>query len=299
MKTFSLIFLLVFASQLISAQNLKPYILGIESSDDISVVKEKIEAELQKNSLEIVGQYQPAADKNRWIIVFSSSELKEAVIEIGRLTGFASTLRVGITNEDGKTIVSYTNPAYWGNAYFRDDFEKVSSNYSAITTKLKSAMEASGSFVGTQFGSEKGVSSDDLHKYRYMFGMPRFEDTVELSDFGNYKTALARIESTITRGVPNVNMVYKLDVPGKDLTLYGFALSGDDGEEKFLPTIDINNPKHTAFLPYEVLVKDGQVLMLHGRYRIALSFPDLTMGTFSKIMSTPGNIEELLKQIVK
>jgi hypothetical protein len=39
--------------------------------------------------------------------------------------------------------------------------------------------------------------------------------------------------------------------------------------------------------------------MLHGRYRIALSFPDLTMGTFSKIMSTPGDIEDLLKQLVE
>jgi len=43
----------------------------------------------------------------------------------------------------------------------------------------------------------------------------------------------------------------------------------------------------------------GKVLMLHGRFRIAISFPDLTMGTFSKIMSTPGNIEDLLKQVVE
>jgi hypothetical protein len=38
--------------------------------------------------------------------------------------------------------------------------------------------------------------------------------------------------------------------------------------------------------------------MLHGRFRIALSFPDLTMGTFSKIMSTPGDIEEAMRQIL-
>ena len=66
-----------------------------------------------------------------------------------------------------------------------------------------------------------------------------------------------------------------------------------------MPIIDIGTPKHTAFLPYEVLVVGKKVHMLHGRYRIALSFPDLTMGTFSKIMSTPGDIEELLEQLVK
>ena len=80
--------------------------------------------------------------------------------------------------------------------------------------------------------------------------------------------------------------------------LYGFALGGPDGESKFLPIIDIANPKHTAFLPYEVLVMNNEVHMLHGRFRIALSFPDLTMGTFTKIMSTPGNIEKLLSQLV-
>jgi len=39
--------------------------------------------------------------------------------------------------------------------------------------------------------------------------------------------------------------------------------------------------------------------MLHGRFRIALSFPDLTMGTFTKIMSTPGEIEDLLSSLTK
>ena len=132
-----------------------------------------------------------------------------------------------------------------------------------------------------------------------MFGMPYFDDTIELGDFDNYTAALAKVESSVKKGIPNVKMVYKVAIPGKELTLYGFALSGADGESRFLPIIDINKPKHTAFLPYEILVMGNKVYMLHGRYRIAISFPDLTMGTFSKIMSTPGNIEDLLKQLVK
>jgi hypothetical protein len=43
----------------------------------------------------------------------------------------------------------------------------------------------------------------------------------------------------------------------------------------------------------------NEVHMLHGRFRIALAFPDLTMGTFTKIMSTPGNIQDLLEQLVE
>ncbi|MEI8272800.1 MAG: hypothetical protein WCG08_09265 [Paludibacter sp.] len=81
--------------------------------------------------------------------------------------------------------------------------------------------------------------------------------------------------------------------------MYNFAISGEKGESKFLPVIDLGQPKHTAFLPYEVLVDDNRVIMLHGRFRIALSFPDLTMGTFTKIMSTPGDIENQLKMVLK
>ena len=71
---------------------------------------------------------------------------------------------------------------------------------------------------------------------------------------------------------------------------------GENGEGKFMPKIDLGTPKHTAFLPYEFLVVDNKVHMLHGRYRIALSFPDLSLGTFMKIVSTPGDIKDLLEK---
>ena len=76
--------------------------------------------------------------------------------------------------------------------------------------------------------------------------------------------------------------------------LYGIGLKGATGEGHFLPIIDIAEHKHTAFLPYELLVNGKKVYMLHGRFRIAVSFPDLTMMTFGKIMSTPGDIEALM-----
>ena len=78
--------------------------------------------------------------------------------------------------------------------------------------------------------------------------------------------------------------------------MYGMALDGERGESRFLPIIDISNPMHTAFLPYELLVVDNEVHMLHGRFRIALSFPDLTMGTFMKIVATPKDIKRILEE---
>ena len=55
--------------------------------------------------------------------------------------------------------------------------------------------------------------------------------------------------------------------------------------------------KHTAHLPYELIVSEGNVQMLHGKFRIAVDFPDLTMGTFMKISGAPDGIEEKLRLI--
>jgi len=299
MKIQGILLMLLMPFSWLTAQNLQPYIVGIETTETVTAIGEKVKANLELNEIKVVGSYQPANDKNRMVIVFSSSDLENAVKKVGELTGFAAALRIGITSENGKTIVSYTNPAYWGNAYFRGDFDKVAILYTNLTKHIEAAMKATGTFAGKPFGSKEGLPVKDLRKYHYMLGMPYFDEPVELASFSNYATALAKVEASIKKGVPNVKLVYKVTIPGKDLTLYGFALSGDKGESQFMPIIDISKPKHTAFLPYEVLVTGNKALMLHGRYRIALSFPDLTMGTFSKIMSTPGNIEDLLKQLVK
>ena len=81
-------------------------------------------------------------------------------------------------------------------------------------------------------------------------------------------------------------------------TLAG-ALGGERRESRYVPIIDFGERKHTAFLPYGLLVMDDAVVMLHGRFRIALSFPDLTMGTFSKIMAPPGDIKKLMQALAE
>ncbi|MFA5045467.1 MAG: hypothetical protein WC542_06030 [Paludibacter sp.] len=299
MKKSVVIFFLLLPLSWAFAQNLKPYVVGFETTEPVAVIQQKVTTLLDQNGMKVIGQYQPANDKNRAVIVFTSSELENSIKKIGGLTGFAAVLRVGITNENGKTVVSYTNPQYWGNAYFRADFDNVAGNYAALTLKLEKTMKALGTFVGKPYGSKAGIAAKDLRKYHYMMAMPYFEDVVTLGSFNSYASALNTIDANLKKGVPNVKLVSKVTIPGKDLTLYCFALSGEKGESKFLPIIDITQPKQTAFLPYEVLVSGNKVLMLHGRYRIALSFPDLTMVTFTKIMSAPGDIETLLKQVVK
>ena len=277
----------------------KPYTLGLETTKSINDVKAELKPALATNGFTVVGQYMPAGDANRWVMVVTHKNLTSAVQTVGGLTGFASTLRLAITKEGGKTLVTYTTPEYWARAYFTEDFSKVEKNIKSVTSSFTKVFSKMPGFKNTPFGSEDGLDADDLEDYNYMMGMPDFDDTEELGEFNSHADAVKKIDANLKKGVPNVKLVYKYKVPGKDLTLYGLALSGEDGEAEFLPTIDLGSPKHTAFLPYEILVDGDEVHMLHGRFRIAIAFPDLTMGTFTKIMSTPGNIEDMLTQLVE
>ena len=70
----------------------------------------------------------------------------------------------------------------------------------------------------------------------------------------------------------------------------------ETGEDKFLPII---GDDHIAAMPYEIILQGNTASILPGRYRIALHWPDLTMGTFMKIMSTPKDIAETLSGLTK
>lgn len=299
MKKLIVITIAIILSINISAQNIKPYILGSKCGKSLNETKAMVKENLKAEGFKILGEYNPAYDANRSIIVISNNDLINAVKKQKGLTGFAAALRVALTVESGKVIISYTNPTYWGNAYFRDDYPKVSSLYKSFSNKLTAVMKKSGKYVGTQFGSKEGLSVDDVREYQYTFGMPDFDDVVELGDFDSYAAAKQKVEGNLKSGINGLKLIYSIEIPGTELKLYGVALVASDGEKEFLPKIDLGTPKHTAFLPYEMLVKGDEVIMLHGRYRIALAFPDLTMGTFSKIMSTPGYIEDSLEKTCK
>ena len=54
---------------------------------------------------------------------------------------------------------------------------------------------------------------------------------------------------------------------------------------------------HLAAMPYEIILHNKIAIILHGRYKLALHWPELTMETFMKIMSTPEEIENTLKDL--
>ncbi|MCF7808737.1 MAG: hypothetical protein K9M49_03470 [Candidatus Marinimicrobia bacterium] len=280
------------------AQGLKPYILGAVSEEPLDIAKTYTRAHLDSAGFEILGEYAPAGDYDRWVIVITDPEIIAAVENFGGLRGFAAAIRVALTEENGKVNITYTNPLYLGNAYFQDDYQEVAHHWIFVNRKLDDMMRKLGVVDGRSFGAKVGMSAKEVRKYHYMFGMEYFEDVVELKEFPSFTVGKNTIEAELEKG-GTTDLVYAVEIPGQDLKLYGIALNGSEGESHFLPIIDIATPKHTAFLPYEILLMGDTAVMLHGRYRIALSFPDLTMTTFGKIMSTPGDIQDLMESVTE
>ena len=81
------------------------------------------------------------------------------------------------------------------------------------------------------------------------------------------------------------------------IAVFGVGLMDQEkGEAKFLPII---GEDHIAAMPYDIILQGNTASMLHGKYRFALYWPELKMGTFMKIMSTPKNVEKYMKALTE
>jgi hypothetical protein len=167
-----------------------------------------------------------------------------------------------------------------------------------IAAKLDKALGNAGTF-----GSEKGLKKKKLRKYHYMKMMPYFDDQVKLGSFSDYKEAVQTIETALKTEKNGVKSIYQINIPGKDETIFGFSMANNK-EITDTSIMDVLNkftgtPEHAAFLPYEMLVSGNTAYMLHGKFRIALSFPDLSMGQFMKIRNAPSDIKHAATGLLK
>jgi hypothetical protein len=232
----------------------------------------------------VVGEYTPYNGAH--IIVVTSDALRKSAAK-SDFGAYGAVERISLT-ETGKGLqVAYTNPLYYANAYRMKD------SLADVAAELEKALGKK-----SDFGSKDGLSASKLRKYHYMIMMPYFTDQVELASYDSYEDAVKAVEANLGAKKGGVSKVYRVDLPNKNESVFGVAITEGDGADKtIMPVIDLADPKHTAHLPYEMVVSKGKVYMLHGKFRIALDFPDLTMGTFMKISGAPSAIEEKLKMV--
>ena len=288
---FSIIAIVCFYSNS-NGQELAPYIKIGESNESIQQVSEKVIAALKDNSFTVLGTYSPSNKSSLKVIAFTRTDLKNSVIKVSDRGALAAAFKVGLVQKNGKVVISYTNPDYILRAYLRDNYN----SFKSVFTKFSSDLKTTFSSIGNEFKPFGGtVAADKLKKYHYKIMMPYFTDPVTLNEFTSFEAGLNMIEKNLKAKKGNTVQVYKIIYKSQKVAVFGVGLkSKEDGESYFLPKI---GEDHVAALPYEIILQGKKATMLHGKYRIALHWPELTMGTFMKIMSTPGDIEDTLEAL--
>ena len=271
-------------------QELAPYIKIGETSETIQESTDKVINALKENSFTVLGSYNPMNSSSYKVVVFTNNDLKNTVVKIKDRGALAAAFKVGLVNKNGKVTISYTNPDYILRAYLGDNYNTYKSTFDKFSADLKTTF----STIGDEFKPFGGiVEADKLKNYHYKIMMPYFSDPVELNEFSSFEEGLKVIEDNLKMKKGKTVEVYRIVYMNQNVAVFGVGLSSkEDGESHFLPKIGTD---HVAALPYEIILQGNKATMLHGKYRIALHWPDLTMGTFMKIMSTPGDIEDTLE----
>jgi hypothetical protein len=266
---------------------LKPYVLAAEGSGNPADITAHTKSALKANGFKVIGEYTPY--DNADVIVVTNKELKNQAART-ELGGFGAIQRIAVTTVNGKTQVAYTNPVYMANAY------RMKSDLEDVAKQLKAALGAQQAF------GARGLTAEELRKYHYKIFMPYFDEVYELRKFASYGQAVKAVERGLAQHKGGTSQVYRVDVPGKQQSVFGVQLTKGCGADKFIMgKIDRGALRSTPHLPYELMVNGNQVISLHPKFRIAQSFPDLTMlgsGSFWDIKCAPDAIREAFYAVV-
>jgi hypothetical protein len=270
---------------------LKPFVLASKGAGDVAQKVEATKAALSKAGFTVAGSYSPYA--NTTVIGITNDELRNTAAK-SEHGGFGAAMRVAVVKAGSDVQVSYTNPPYWANVY------RMNGELRDTAAKLQAALGKV-----EEFGA-KGLTAEQLRKYHYAFGMEYFNEPNEFVKYGSHEEAVKAVEAGLAAGKHGVSKVYRVDVAGKKEVLFGVAMKGA-GDSRMMDDaylmseIDFKDVKSAAHLPYDILVSDNTVFAQYARFRIAVSFPDLSMmgaNSFMNIMKSPEAIREALSLTV-
>ena len=277
----------LFISTISIAQEISPYILVGESPNSLEETEKTVNDKMRAAGFEIIGQYHVENNETLKVIVYTRTDLKEIALKIKDRGALAAALKIGLKSDGPGSTISYLNPEYLFQAYFRNSYDSHSKGLKKIATDVAATLSSLGD-KNTGFGG--AMTAEDLREYHYKIMMPYFTDPVELQEFSSFEEGLKTIERNLKSKKGGTELVYNLTFPEEKVAVFGIGLLDEEkGEKHFLPII---GETHLAALPYEIILQGNTATMLHGRYRIALHWPELTMGTFMKIRNTPGNIKD-------
>lgn len=264
---------------------ISPYIQGDSvAGGNIQAVATAVEGKLKSGGFKVVGKYFPKNLAGYGVVIATDEAMLDEVASVGGPAVLGAAIRVGI-KADGS--VAYTNPDYWYRAYFRKSFDKKEAAVKAVQARLQDAL-------GAGKGQGGDESASNLSNYRYMIGMERLDSSKnQLAEYGSFAEALKTVRDNLAKGAGKTAKVYEIVMQDRKLAVFGVAMNdagNSDGE--WIKKIDMQ--ENIAGLPYEIYVVNNEVGAPHGRFRIALAFPDVGMGQFMRISSLPNAIIETM-----
>jgi hypothetical protein len=270
-------------SQSIAADMIRPFLAADPPADELDQAREMVITGLAEVGLDIVGEYSPY--KGVAIIATTNDQLKNNAVA-SEFGSYGAVLRFSLTETPAGLQFACQNPTWMANSF------RLKNDLSSLTTLLGSELG-----LNRPYGSEDGKSSKELRKYHYMMMMPYFDDQLDLAEFSSQDAATNTVVTNLEAGSAGCSLVYRIDLSNGDVLLGVGISEGKGADQTVMETVDFAELRQSAHLPYEMLIHDGKAYALHAKFRIANSFPDLTMGTFMKIVSAPGAIEESLKAV--
>ena len=261
----------------------KPYYSVTTEASEFQKAVTDTRLTINNSQFKLVGDYSPY--ENAHIFVLTNDAMLDAASK-SDFGGYGAVIRMSVTATDNGVQVSYVNPTYMTSLYHLPEVPDVSAELEKTFGK------------GEPAGSKKGKTKRQLKNYQYMIFLPEFEDHDKLGSFGSHQQALDAVNGNLSSGKYKLGKVFEIAIPGKEEVLIGVTIGDGDGADTLImPLIDKGEFKHTAHLPYAVLVSGDTVYSQAGKFRIASSFPDLTMGTFMDISDAPDGIKNSLQQL--
>lgn len=264
---------------------ISPYIQGdTVKGGNVQAAATAVESKLKGGGFKVIGKYFPKALAGYGVVVATDDAMLDEVGSVGGNAILGAAIRVSV-KADGS--VAYTNPDYWYRAYFRKGFAKKEEAVKALQTRLQDAL-----------GAGKGLGGDEaagnLVNYRYMIGMERLDSYKnKLAEYGSFAEAVKTVRDNLAKGAGKTSKIYEVVMPDRKLAVFGVAMNDpENGDGEWIKKIDMQDS--IAGLPYEIYVVDKEVESPHGRFRIALAFPDVGMGQFMRISTLPNVILETM-----
>jgi hypothetical protein len=272
----------------------QPFILASINETNLEEQAASTAATLTAAGYSVAGKHAPR--DHSMVIVVTSPRLL-AIAAQSEKGGYGAGQRISITEKDGKTEVAFVNPLYIQHAYrMQEDMQEIHDSLSETLGNRET------------YGASKKLTAKKLGKYHYKPMMPYFDDPLKLGSFDSHEAALAAVENGLSADGDSLSLVYRIDIPGKEQTVFGVgmkAVSEADepiDEARQLSIVDFDGYSKVAYFPYEILVDGTEVEALPMKFRMAVHFPDLPMmgkHGFTKLMSSPKATRTAFENVVE